>query len=201
MNDPNFPTPRADFDAAKDELSEKFREGKDASTQALHDARDAAAGKAAEYAAKAKDALLDKAEGTQRDISSNLASFGGALRAASEHLANSDQRTASKFVLDAAGGLERLSSSLKDKPFEEVLGEIRTFGRDNSGALIAGSVLAGLALGRFIKSTAPSAQAGGDKQSPVSKGQTEAPEGSGDVWKGRNEALHSSNDRPEERGS
>ena len=45
-------------------------------------------------------------------------------------------------------------SSLKDKPFEEVLGEIRAFGRDNSGALIAGAVLAGIALGRFIKSSA-----------------------------------------------
>ena len=84
-----------------------------------------------------------------------MAAFGGALRAASEHLANSDQRAASKFILDAAGGLERLSSSLKNKPFEEVLGEIRSFGRQNSGALIAGSVLAGLALGRFIKSSAP----------------------------------------------
>ena len=84
-----------------------------------------------------------------------MAAFGGALRAASEHLANSDQRAASKFVLDAAGGLERLSWSLKNKPFEEVLGEIRSFGRQNSGALIAGSVLAGLALGRFIKSSTP----------------------------------------------
>ena len=67
-----------------------------------------------------------------------MKAFAGALRAASEHLANADQRTAAKFVLDAAGGLERLSSSLKDKPFEEVLGEIRAFGKDNSGALIAG---------------------------------------------------------------
>jgi len=59
--------------------------------------------------------------------------------------------------LDAAGGLERLSSSLKNKPFEDVLMELRSFGRDNSGALIAGSVLAGLALGRFLKSSSPGA--------------------------------------------
>ena len=109
--------------------------------------------KASEYASEAKEALFEHAEGTQQNLSANMAAFGGALRAASEHLANSDQRAASKFVLDAAGGLERLSSSLKNKPFEEVLGEIRSFGRQNSGALIAGSVLAGLALGRFIKSS------------------------------------------------
>ena len=144
----------SDFDAAKTELAAKFEEGKRTATEALHDAKDEVARKAGEYASEAKAALFEQAEGTQRDISSNMKAFGGALRAASEHLANSDQRAASKFVLDAAGGLERLSTSLRDKPFEEVLGEIRAFGRENSGALIAGSVLAGLALGRFIKSSA-----------------------------------------------
>ena len=149
---------QSDFDVAKTELAEKFEEGKQTATEALHDAKDEVTRKAGEYANEAKAALFEQAEGTQRDISSNMKAFGGALRAASEHLANSDQRAASKFVLDAAGGLERLSTSLKDKPFEEVLGEIRAFGRDNSGALIAGSVLAGIALGRFIKSSAVSAR-------------------------------------------
>jgi F0F1-type ATP synthase membrane subunit b/b' len=143
----------ADFDAAKSELSEKLERETRSASEALHDAGDEITRKAGDYASEAKQVLLDKAEGTQRDLSANLKAFGGALRVASEHLANSDQRTASKFALDAAGGLERLSSSLKDKPFEEVLGEIQSFGRENSGALIAGSVLAGLALGRFIKSS------------------------------------------------
>ncbi|WP_292515635.1 hypothetical protein [Mesorhizobium sp.] len=148
----------ADFETAKSELSERFQQETQTATEALHDARDELTRKAGDYAAEAKQALFDKAEGTQRDISSNLKAFSGALRAASEHLANNDQRTASKFTLDAAGALERLSSSLKDKPFEDVLGEMRSFGRENSGALIAGSVLAGLALGRFIKSSPPSAR-------------------------------------------
>jgi hypothetical protein len=149
----------ADFDTAKGELSERFEQESRSAREALHDARDELTRKAGDYASEAKQALFDKAEGTQRDLSANLKAFGGALRAASEHLANSDQRTASKFALDAAGGLERLSSSLKDKPFEEVLGEIQSFGRENSGALIAGSVLAGLALGRFIKSSPPTGPA------------------------------------------
>ncbi|WP_292407429.1 hypothetical protein [Mesorhizobium sp.] len=149
----------ADFETAKSELSERFEQETQTATEALQDARDELTRKAGDYATEAKQALFDKAEGTQRDISSNLKAFSGALRAASEHLANNDQRTASKFTLDAAGSLERLSSSLKGKPFEDVLGEMRSFGRENSGALIAGSVLAGLALGRFIKSSPPSARA------------------------------------------
>lgn len=159
---------QSNFDVAQTELVDKFEEGKRTATETLHDAKDEVARKAGEYADEAKAALFEQAEGTQRDISSNMKAFGGALRAASEHLANADQRAASKFVLDAAGGLERLSSSLKDKPLEEVLGDIRAFGRDNSGALIAGSVLAGLALGRFIKSSAVPARSEGSSPSETS---------------------------------
>jgi hypothetical protein len=149
----------ADFETAKGELSERLQQETLTATEALHDARDEVARKAGDYASEAKQALFDRAEGTQRDISAKLQAFGGALRAASEHLGNSDQRAASTFARDAADGLERISSSLRDKSFDEVLHEIQSFGREHSGALIAGSVLAGLALGRFIKSSPPSASA------------------------------------------
>jgi hypothetical protein len=144
-----------DFTAAKDEITSKIQDEKASATRVMHDVGDQVTAKASEYASEVKEAVLKQADGTQRDISSNLAAFGGALRAASEHLANADQKTASKFVLDAAGGLESLSGSLKNKPFEEVLGDLRSFGNNNAGALIAGSVLAGLALGRFLKSSGP----------------------------------------------
>src|ERR1051325_8042648 len=39
--------------------------------------------------------------------------------------------SAATMMLDAAGGLERLSSSLRSKPIEEVLGELRDYGRNN----------------------------------------------------------------------
>jgi hypothetical protein len=107
-----------------------------------------------------------------------LLAFSRALRAASDHLANSDQRTASKFILDAAGGMERMSFSLKSQPFEDVLEEVRSFGRDNSGALIAGSVLAGLALGRFVKSSSPSARstASDERSAGSSSGTSPSPD-------------------------
>lgn len=142
---------KADLGAAKSDLANKMHVAKGA----LDDVRNQVSRKAEEYASEAKEALVGQAQDKQRDFGANLNAFGGALRAASEHLANTDQKTAAKFILDAAGGLEQLSSSLKNKPFEEVLGEIRLFGRDYSGVLITGSVMAGLALGRFIKSSEP----------------------------------------------
>lgn len=147
--------PGADFESAADEIAARLQEGKRSATEALHDARDEITRKATDYAAEAKGALLHRAESAQRDIGSNLTAFGGALRAASEHLANSQQTTASKFVLDAAGGLESLSNSLKNKSFEDVLGDLRSIGRGNAAALVAASVLGGLALGRFLKSSSP----------------------------------------------
>ncbi|TIL40000.1 MAG: hypothetical protein E5Y87_03535, partial [Mesorhizobium sp.] len=62
----------ADFETAKSDLSERFQQETQTATEALHDARDELARKAGDYAAEAKQALFDKAEGTQRDISSNL---------------------------------------------------------------------------------------------------------------------------------
>ncbi|WP_292584687.1 hypothetical protein [Mesorhizobium sp.] len=145
----------ADFARAKDELSDRIYEETQSAGEALHDARDEVARRAGAYAAEAQQAVAEKAEQTQRDIGSSLSAFGGALRAASDHLAESDQGAASKFMQEAASGLEQLSSSLKEKPFGQVLEDVQSFGRQNPGALLAGSVLAGLALGRFIKASPP----------------------------------------------
>ena len=156
MHDPgNQHDAPADFEKVKSDVKDSIERGQQTATEALHDTKEAIKQKAAGYVSEATDALSEQADTVQRDISSSLADLAGAMRAASEHLANSSQRDASKFVLDAAGGVERLSSSLKTKPFTEVVGELRSFGRENSAALIAGSVLAGLAMGRFLKSSAP----------------------------------------------
>ena len=145
----------ADFATAKDELSDRIQQEKQSAGEAIHDARDEVARRASAYAGEAQQAVAEKAEQAQRDIGSSLSAFGGALRAASDHLAESDQSAASQFMQQAASGLERLSSSLKEKPFGQVLEDVQSFGRQNPGALLAGSVLAGLALGRFIKASPP----------------------------------------------
>ncbi|RWL95526.1 hypothetical protein [Mesorhizobium sp.] len=145
----------ADFAEAKNEVSDRLQNETQSAGEALQEARDEIARRAVDYASEAQDALSERAEETQRDIGSSLAAFGGALRAASDHLAKKEQSAASKFMLDAAGGLESLSSSLKQKPLGQVLEDVQSFGRQNPGALIAGSVLAGLALGRFMKASPP----------------------------------------------
>ena len=87
-----------DFEFTKTEISDMFTKEKQSATEALHDARDDITRKTGEYASEAKEALLEQADGAQPNISASMTAFGGAVRAASEHLANSDQRTASKFL-------------------------------------------------------------------------------------------------------
>ncbi|WP_176477182.1 hypothetical protein [Mesorhizobium sp. WSM4313] len=149
-----------DFAKAKNEVSDRMKKETQSAGEALNDAREEVARRAADYTSEVKEALSERAQETQRDLGSSLVALGGALRAASDHLANGDQKSASNFMRDAADGLERLSSSLKEKPFGEVLEDVQNFGRQNPGILIAGSVLAGLALGRFMKASPPQTQAG-----------------------------------------
>jgi hypothetical protein len=164
-----------EFDKVKSEVSDTLLREKQRASELLHDARDEVASKAGDYATEATQVISDKAEAAQRDIASSLAALSGALRAASDHLATNDERTASKFSLDAAGGLERLSSSLKHKPFGQVLEDVQSFGRQNPGVLLAGSVLAGLALGRFIKASPPASREGPQDASGETDSQTAQP--------------------------
>ncbi|ESZ40973.1 MULTISPECIES: hypothetical protein [unclassified Mesorhizobium] len=165
-----------DFDKAKSDVSDRLRQENERASELLHDARDEVTRKAGDYASEATQVISDKAEEAQRDIGSSLAALGGALRAASDHLASNDERNASKFALDAASGLERLSSSLKQKPFSQVLDDVQSFGRQNPGVLLAGSVLAGLALGRFIKAS-PSARPDSEAAPGGLRSHTDQPQG------------------------
>jgi hypothetical protein len=153
---------QADTNATASSAQDTIKHEAQSAKEALHDARDEVARKAGEYASEAKAAAAEQAQVAQKDVSASLAAFGGALRVAGDHLAGSDQRAASQFVMQAANGIERFAGSLKNKPLAEVIDDVRTFGRENSGALIVGSLLAGLALGRFVKSSMP--ESAGSKQ-------------------------------------
>jgi hypothetical protein len=148
----------SDPNRVRDEISGDMS----AANRALHDTKteitdkaNEIAGKAGDLASDAKEAVAKQAEVAQHTMGENLSALGGALRAAGDRLEEQDQTMASNFVRDAAGGLERLSTSIKKKPFQEIVHDVRSFGRNNPTALIAGSVLAGLALGRLLRSTAP----------------------------------------------
>jgi hypothetical protein len=62
---------------------------------------------------------------------------------------------AARLVSRAAEGLEDVSRTLADKRPSEMVDGLRDFGRRNPTAFLAGSVLLGVALGRFLRSSKP----------------------------------------------
>ncbi|TGW07937.1 hypothetical protein EN788_33995 [Mesorhizobium sp. M2D.F.Ca.ET.145.01.1.1] len=164
------PKPNPDFSQAQREIAGRADEAGRVASDILGSAKEDISRKAKDVAAEGKEALFDKAQLAQNTLTGAVAALGGAVRAASEHLANSDQKAAAKFALEAAGSLERMSASLNDKPFEEVLADVRAFGGSNPAALFGGAMLAGLALGRFIKSSSGDAHAKDRPQSDVAAG-------------------------------
>ena len=159
--DSNFNTPSQDFGGAsqtsgasggssvrdeaarlKDEAARQGAAAYDSLKQGARSLGDEARERAAHYAAEQKEA-----------VSSHLEDFAHAIRRASDDLSQRDQTMAAQFVRQAAGGLESLSRSVSGASFEDMIDSVRQFGRNNPAAFIGGAVLAGLALGRFVRAS------------------------------------------------
>jgi HPt (histidine-containing phosphotransfer) domain-containing protein len=61
---------------------------------------------------------------------------------------------AGHYVRDAAGGVRRVSSAVREKSVDDIVEMGLDFARSRPGTFLAGSVLVGFALARFLKSSA-----------------------------------------------
>ena len=127
----------------------------------LSDASDAVRQEAKQVGAQAQEMAGEQAEKVKEAAASHLDVFADALRAASDELGKSQSGPAAEMVSSAASGLEGLTRSLHGQSTGEMIETVRRFGRENPVGFLAGSVLAGLALGRFA-SVATTAPAGSD---------------------------------------
>lgn len=108
---------------------------------------------AVHFAASAGDKAQDKLAAGQKAVGDGVGQFADALRQAGENLDQGEQSLVSGLVRQAADGLESVARGVADKKPEEMLAAVRDFGRQNPGALIAASVLAGVALGRLARAS------------------------------------------------
>jgi hypothetical protein len=124
---------------------------------ALRDVRDATLEKASDLASEAKESAMRRGGDLQREFSNSLRTYADAVGKACDQLENSSADTSARLVREAADGLRKCSESLANKPFQEVLEDVRSYGRQYPAALIGGSVLAGLMLGRLSRSAGATA--------------------------------------------
>lgn len=139
-------------------------------------AREAARGKIGEYgeavkqeaqhfAGQAKETAAAQVETKKGAVTGALEDFAEAIRRAGDELGQRDQGMASHVVRQAADGLQGVSRTLADKRPSELLEAVRDYGRRNPAMFIAGSVVAGLALGRFLRASGDAGSGMGESRS------------------------------------
>ncbi|HEX2257151.1 MAG TPA: hypothetical protein VHG92_10730 [Afifellaceae bacterium] len=142
---------QAGVDAAK-ARADLERDAASASEK-LAEARRMAEERARSFVGDAADQARSYADSQKETAAQSLKDFADAVRKASDELGQRDQTVAARFVREAAGGLESLSQSVSARNLDGMLDTLRDFGRSNPTAFIAGSVLAGIAIGRFARAS------------------------------------------------
>lgn len=109
---------------------------------------------AAHFAERTRDEVAGQIEAKTEAVTDALGVFADAIRRASDELSGQDQTYAAKLATQAADGLQSFTRNLSGKSPEDMLHAARDLGRNNPTAFFAGAVLAGVAIGRFARSSA-----------------------------------------------
>lgn len=102
------------------------------------DQLDAAGEKAKSFAGEQKDMAADQLDG----IASAISKVAGELD-------QNDQATISRYAKDLAGGIERISGTVRDHDTGELMGMAQDFGRSQPVAFLGAAALAGFVASRF----------------------------------------------------
>ena len=140
---------RSKLASATDELSSAAKTVKNDATRLADTAKE----ELRHRTESVKEDVKARAEEGKSVAAEGLETFAAAIRKAGEDLKDHDQTTTARLVSEAANGLEGFSRLLNEKSIDGVVDSVRSFARANPTAFVAGSVLAGVALGRFIRSS------------------------------------------------
>lgn len=151
-----------------DAVRETRESGSSSISGAVSSANSAIRDEAGKLAGEAQKTAVSKMDEAKEAANSHLGSFAEALRAASGELEKNHTGPAAELVSHAASGLETLSRSIDGKSSGDMLNAVRQFGRDNPLGFIAGSILAGFALGRVAATASSSPSTGGNTHEAVS---------------------------------
>jgi hypothetical protein len=125
---------------------ETYQQVKSKAMDAVSRTTEAAKSQAMGQAETAKDALADTGE-----------RLAESLRGA---LDGGDESVQARLMAAAADTVSQMSHSLRGRSFNQLLSDAEAFARRNPGAFVAAAALAGFALARFARASAPSQQGG-----------------------------------------
>jgi hypothetical protein len=118
--------------------------------------RDHATAAASDLVEPMKDRARELAEEQKRAGADRLGGVARAVHQAADQLGNELPPEATQYVHQAAEGIERVSSAIRDRSVGDLFDDLNDFARQQPVAFFGGAVLAGFVLSRFLKSSAQS---------------------------------------------
>jgi hypothetical protein len=117
------------------------------------DVREKAQGKAQEVASGAGDTVRKQVDQRSTEAGERITSTGSDLRSVGEELRKQGKDTPAKMADRAAERVERAGDYLKRSDADTLVRDVEDFGRRQPLAVLAGGLVAGLALARFLKAS------------------------------------------------
>jgi hypothetical protein len=111
----------------------------------------------------ARDKVRHLAEEQKTAGADRLDAVARAVHDAADRLEPELPRQASGYIHEAAGGIERASAAIRERSIDDLLQIATNFARRQPVAFLAGAVLTGFALTRFLKSSASMDRDAGDR--------------------------------------
>ena len=117
-----------------------------------------------EQAQQLRGQAIDRARSTAEDSKTKAAGLlddlGGNVHEIADKLRQSQAAPIADYVERIAGYAQGFAGQLRDKPVDELVGDVRYYARQNPAVAVGVAVALGFAFARFLKATAPASTPG-----------------------------------------
>jgi hypothetical protein len=119
----------------------------------INEVADQAREQAGTLAAQAQDRARSELDRRSTEAGERVSATADDVRSVSQELRNQGKDGPAKIAEQAADRVERAGTYLRDSDADRMLRDAEDFGRRQPWAVLAGSVVAGLAAARFLKAS------------------------------------------------
>jgi hypothetical protein len=122
---------------------------------AARDATERVRHTAAQVAGQAREYGTKLVEDQKRRAGDGLQTFVDAIRGAADRLHRGNDHNLAAYADAAAEQIDRAASYLRERPINELAGDLRNASRRRPEWVVGGMFIAGLAMARFLKASSP----------------------------------------------
>jgi polyhydroxyalkanoate synthesis regulator phasin len=143
-------------DQVKDQAKDLAQQAKDAAGQAKDQVKDLASqakDQTVELAHQATDHVTQIVDQQKQQAAERLGGLAGALHEAAKNLEEKDKEGFGQYAHRAAHQVDRASRYLREKDLQSFVRDTEGFARRHPDLFLGGSLLAGVLLARFLKSS------------------------------------------------